>query len=482
MGSVKGNVIFNGINTVVNIILPLFTFPYAARVLLPEGIGSVNFLSAIINYIILFTSLGIPLYAVKEVARCRDDRIERNKTTLEILCLSIGLCLTGYIAVWAMAAFVPVIHRQSALFYVLSLSILFNALGVNWFYQGVEDFKYITIRSVVFKLLMAASLFIFVRNQDDLLIYAVISVGMTVGNNLINFIRLRKFMDFSSIRFSNLQILRHLRPALKIFMLNLITSLYVQLNSIMLGFISNEDEVAYFTGGTKISHIGLTVITSIGAVLLPRCSNLIKKGDWTGFRSVINNSVRFTVALSLPMMVGLMILAHPIIMLFCGPDYEPAVMVLFLNAPVILLIGLTNVIGIQILYPMNKVNLVIWSVSGGALINLILNVVLIPGYGAAGAAVATLMAEFAVLCLQLALGRRYIPFRYRNILPWSYVVGSVIMGGAVYALLQVVDGSFVEVLAGILVGILVYAVWLLIMRDKLVLEMKDFLLKKLFKS
>ena len=188
MPSLKGNIILNYINTISGLIFPIVTFPYAARVLQPEGIGVVNFQNSIVSYIVLLTSLGIPLYAVREIAKCRDNLEQRDRTTIEITLLSFLLCLLGYVAVWLLGEYVPRIHEEATLFYILSLTIIFTGIGVQWFYQGMEDFLFITVRGLVIRFLCAVCLFVFVREKSDLLIYGLIIVGSTVGNNLINFI------------------------------------------------------------------------------------------------------------------------------------------------------------------------------------------------------------------------------------------------------------------------------------------------------
>ena len=361
-----------------------------------------------------------------------------------------------------------------------SLSIVFTTIGVNWFYQGIEDFKYITIRALVIRVLSAASLFIFVKNESDLLIYGFIIVGSTVGNNLANFVHLRKYIDWGLIEFGELRIIRHIKPALQVFILNLIISLYVQLNSIMLGFMSGDESVGFFTAGTKMTHIGLTVITSLGTVLLPRCSHLLQAGDKDGFTSVINKSLDVTLAFSLPMAVGLMILASPVIRVFCGGAYQESIPVLYFNAPVIVLISLTNVMGIQVLYPMDKVWLVIMSVMGGAIVNVALNLILITHYGAVGAAVATLMAESMVLFLQLILGRKYYPFNIGRIVNWRYIWGSGIMAIVVYLLASEVSSDAVKLIVGTTIGIVVYFISLIIMKDQLSLEIVSMVFKKIY--
>lgn len=471
MASVKGNIVLNGINTITGILFPVITFPYAARVLMPEGIGAVNFLNSIIGYIVLLTSLGIPMYAVKEIAKYRDDKLTRDKITVEIILLSTILCLLGYVAVWLLAEFVPQIHQQASLFYILSLTIVFTSIGVNWFYQGIEDFKFITVRAIIIRSLAATALFIFVKSPSDLLAYGMITVGSTVGNNFINFIHLRKHIDRGCINFSELCIFRHLKPALQVFILNLIISLYIQLNSIMLGFISGDDAVGYFTAGTKITHIGLTLISSLGTVLLPRCSHLLKIGDKEGFASVINKSLNVTLALSLPMTAGLILLATPVTMIFCGGEYMDAIPVLYLNAPVIIFISLTNVMGIQILYPMDKVNLVILSVSWAAILNLILNFILLPEYGATGAAISTLIAEFSVLLIQILCGRKYYPFKISALFGFRYIIATIIMSIAVYAAIIQFHTDIIKLITGLSIGLIVYLLTLIIMKDSLVMEM-----------
>lgn len=456
----------------------MITFPYAARVLLPEGIGVVNFQLSIINYIVLLTSLGIPLYAVKEIAKYRDDKALRDRVAVEIISLATALCIFGYIAVWLLAKYVPQIHQQTALFYILSLTILFTTIGVNWFYQGIEDFKFITMRAIAIRTLSAVSLFLFVKNQSDILIYGLITVGSTVGNNFVNFVHLRKHIDMACIKIKELQIMRHLRPALHIFVLNLIISLYVHLNSIMLGFMKGDDAVGYFTAGTKIGIVCLTLIYSIGSVMLPRCSNLVQKGDDEGFAKIITKSARLTFALAFPMVVGLLVLAAPLTIVFCGPEYLPSIPVLYLNAPVILIIGLTNVMGIQVLYPKNKVNMVIWSVSGGAVMNIILNFLLVPHLGATGAAISTLSAETTVFTIQLLLGHKYFPFKWRNVLQPKYFIAIAAMAACVFAVEGLFGSDWLKVAVGIAVGATVYASVLYALKDDIVREAFAFFLKR----
>lgn len=474
MSSLKTNVVLNLLNTVTSIVFPIVTFPYAARVLLPGGIGAVNFQLSIINYIVLFVSLGIPMYGVREVARHRDDLRLRNRVAVELLLLSLGLCLPGYLVVWALSVWVPQIHAQAVLFYLLSTTILFTALGVQWFYQAVEDFKFITIRGIVVRVLAALSLFLFVKSPDDLLIYGAITVASTVGNNVINFVHLRHFVSLRSVDWRRLKVMRHLRPAFRIFVLNLIVSIYVNLNAVMLGFMQGDEAVGLYTAGVRLSQVVLSVVTSLSVVMLPRCANLLTLGQMDAFSAVAHKSVRFVLGLSLPFMMGLIVLSRPIIALFCGPDFGGSVAVLCWTAPIVLFVGLSNLIGIQILYPQDKERIVIWSTAGGAVFNVVLNLWLIPLWAATGAAISTLVTEGVVLVIQCWAGRRYLPFRLFDRSYWVYVVAAALMSVVVGWGAYVVSVDWLRILVGVVAGGLVYGGVLLWAKDALMMDILDY--------
>ena len=208
----------------------------------------------------------------------------------------------------------------------------------------------------------------------------------------------------------------------------------------------------------------------------------MSSGDRSGFAAIIKKSVKVTIALSLPMATGLIILAYPITVIFCGYDYLPSISVLYLNAPVIIFISLTNVMGIQILYPMDKVSIVILSVSGGALVNMALNFGLIPLYDATGAAVATLIAEFTVLLIQIISGKRFFPFGIRELFDIKYIVSTFIMAVAVILSILFIHSDYLRIIVGLSTGFAVYLASLLIMRDGLTMEMLKVLKRTLIKK
>lgn len=412
--SVKINFAFNLVNTVVGLLFPIITFPYITRVIMAEGIGKVNFLYSIINYITLFTAIGIPIYAVREIAKVRDNIRVRNQTTVEILLLHLGLTFIGYIIVFAFAFSINRIHQDIGLFLLLSVHLLLSTIGVLWFYQAIEDFKFITIRSLVIRLIVLICLFVFVRDKDDLYAYAVVTVLADVGNYIINFLHLRSYIKLSYIDWKTLNIKRHIKPSLKIFVLNLITSIYVNLDSVMLGFLSSDAAVGYYSAGVRLSKAMLGVVTTLGTVLLPRLSNFVALGAMDEFAKMSKKAINVVITIATPMSVGMIFIAPQLIPVFCGDSFGESILTLQILAPIITFIGLSNMTGIQILYSQGKESIVIKSTLVGALTNLTLNLLLIPSFAQYGAAAATCVAEFSVIATMLIIGRKYIPYTIFN--------------------------------------------------------------------
>ncbi|MCM0236758.1 flippase [Bacteroides fragilis] len=479
--SIKNNFLLNLSTTITGLLFPLITFPYASRILMADGIGQVQFFQSIIDYVSLCTALGIPLYAVREIARIRDNKELRSRTTIEILLLHAILTLVGYIVVFILAETVAKIEIDASLFFLLSTTLFFNTIGVAWFYQAIEDFKYITLRSLFVRILSLVALFIFVRTKQDLFYYAGILVIGTVGNNIFNFFRLRKYIKLSKGEFKRLNLLRHLIPALKIFILNLVISIYVNLDSVMLGFLKNEESVGYYAAATRLTKAILGIVSSLGAVLLPRFSNMITNGQKEEFQLLANKAVSFTIALSLPMSVGLIFMAAPIMHIFCGNGFEPSILTLKLVAPIVLFIGLSGIIGMQILYPQGREKYVIISTMVGACINLLINYLLIPQYGQYGAAVGTVIAEFMVTVIMILLGRNYLPINILSKQNLHYLIGSVVISILLAFLLAFPLHEINYLLIGILLSVIVYYAYLLMIKDTLALQLKN-LIHSIFKQ
>lgn len=480
--SLKKNYLYNLIITVSSMIFPLITFPYAARILMADGIGQVNFFSSIISYISLFTCLGIPLYAVREIAKVRDDLNILVKTTTEILLLHLCLTFLGYVVVCIIAFCVDKVSVDIPLFLLLSTSLLFTALGCEWFYQGMEDFKYITIRALFVRCFFVILLFLLVHTKEDIYWYAFCSVIGTVGSNLYNFIRLRKYVNFQILKFKELNIRRHIHPTLKIFALNIVISIYVNLDTVMLGFLSTNYAVGYYTGATKLTKILLGIASSLQTTMIPRCSYLVNSDSLDEFYKIVQKTFDFVLAITIPISIILAMTAPAIINIFCGPSYEPAIVTLEILAPIIFLISMSGIPCFQILYPMRKENIAIMSTATGAIVNFTLNIILIPMFQDKGAATATLIAETIVTITMFLYGRKYIRIKRFDSHYVNCLLGGAVMTIILYILRTLSLSPWINIWLLPLVGIAIYILFMYLRKDSFYKYAESLIAMKLHKS
>ena len=468
--SVKVNYILNLINTGTQMLFPLITFPYVCRVIEADGIGQINFFQSIISYISLFTCLGIPMYAIREIARDRSDVVQMNRTAMEILLLHSMLTLVGYAIVAILCLTVPQIQVNIPLFLILSLTIFFTAIGCEWFYQGIEDFKYITIRGLIIKTVSVVLLFIFVKSKTDLLYYGCYTVFGVLGGNIFNFFRLRKYIHRENIIFSELHIKRHVKPVLKVFSFSVVTSIYLQLNTVLLGFLKNALAVGYFAAATKVMQMLLKMSACLGSVMMPRASHLIAENKEDEFNRLIQKSYDFTLAIALPMTIGLIFCAPSLIMALCGVKFEHSILPSQIIAPIILMVAISNVFGIQVLFPKGKINIVTLCCGIGAVADLILNLCLIPFFSYIGTSIAYLGAEVATTVSMYFIGRRYIPIIYFKKSHLTYALGCIVMAFALYGLSLLQLPTLTILLLQGCCGVLAYFIILCICKDEMLVQ------------
>ena len=476
--SVKVNYILNLINTGTQMLFPLITFPYVCRVIEADGIGQINFFQSIISYISLFTCLGIPMYAIREIARDRSDVVQMNRTAMEILLLHSMLTLVGYAIVAILCLTVPQIQVNIPLFLILSLTIFFTAIGCEWFYQGIEDFKYITIRGLIIKTVSVVLLFIFVKSKTDLLYYGCYTVFGVLGGNIFNFFRLRKYIHRENIIFSELHIKRHIKPVLKVFSFSVVTSIYLQLNTVLLGFLKNALAVGYFAAATKVMQMLLTMSACLGSVMMPRASHLIAENKEDEFNRLIQKSYDFTLAIALPMTIGLIFCAPSLITALCGVKFEHSILPSQIIAPIILMVAISNVFGIQVLFPKGKINIVTLCCGIGAVADLILNLCLIPFFSYIGTSIAYLGAEVATTVSMYFIGRKYIPIIYFKKSHLTYALGCIVMVFVLYGLSLLQLPTLTILLLQGCCGVLAYFIILCICKDDMLIQILSKIKKK----
>ena len=398
--SIKFNLIMNMLLTTSAFVFPLITFPYISRVLQPEGNGKIAFANSIITYFSMFALLGIPTYGIRACAQVRDDKKQLSKTVQEIWIINAVTTLIAYLIFLVALFCVPRLKEERILMLVCSMSLFLNMIAMEWLYKALECYSYITIRSLAFKVLAVILMFLLVKKKDDYVIYAGITVLANTGYGIFNFLNLKRHITFE--HFFSYNIKRHLRPVLVFFAMSVAVTIYSNLDITMLGFMRDNTEVGYYDVAIKIKVILVNVVTSLGAVLLPRTSYYVEKKMEKEFWAVSAKALEFVTALSIPLAIGFIVMSKQCILLLSGEAYLPSVLPMCIIMPTLVFIGASNVFGIQMLVPLGKEQVVLYSEGTGAIVDIILNAILIPQYGAAGAAVGTLIAELVVLGVQIA--------------------------------------------------------------------------------
>lgn len=441
----------------------------------PEGIGKVTFTNSISAYFLMFASLGIPLYGIREVAKIRDNREKLEKTTSEIFLLNM-ITTVIVVLLYFISLNLGYLGKEKSLLEIMSLNIFLTFLGVEWFYQGIEEYRYITTRSVIFRMISLVLIFILVKTKDDYIIYGAITILSTVGSNILNFLKLKTFTKLS---FKNLNIKRHLKPILTIFSMNIAISIYTNLDNVMLGYRSTEASVGLYSSGIKLVKLVLGIVTSLGAVMLPRISNYIHNGMENELKNLLDKAFKFIILLSLPCFLGLYLTSEEIILIFSGEGFKNAIPTMQYLTPIIIFIALSNFIGIQILYPRGEEKKVLISVIVGAIVNFSLNWILIPRYAQNGAAISTAIAEGLVLLIQIILGYKYLKFIKFNFEFFKAIIATIFMGIMIIIFNKYYIGNiYLSLLVKILIGGGSYLIALIVLKDKFIYEIFNKILKR----
>lgn len=421
--SITKNYIYNLIYQILVLILPLITTPYVSRTLGAENIGIYSYTLSITTYFILFGSLGISMYAQREIAYVQDDKQKRSKIFWEIIIfrnMTMAIAMLLYYCIY--------VNGENYQFYykILILELIANCLDISWFFQGIEEFKKTIMRNIIVKLLSIVSIFLFVKEKKDLVLYFIIYVASNCLGNFSLWVYLPKYIEKIKIR--SLNITRHIKPTIALFIPQIAIQLYVLLDKVMLGtIISDKTEVGYYEQSQKIVKILLTLVTSLGTVMIPRVANDFIKGEKEKVKQYLMQSINFVFFLAMPLILGIIIISNRFIPLFLGEGYDEVIKLVIIISPIILIIGLSNIIGNQYLLPTKKQKEFTCSVVFGAIVNFILNLILIKKKGAVGASVATLIAETVVTSIQIYFIRNEIKFKDIIKKMKNYIISAIIM-------------------------------------------------------
>jgi len=471
------NSFYNVVYKVLNVVFPLLTATYTARIIFADGVGEVSYAQNIVSYFTTIAALGIPNYGIREVAKVKHDVKKSNVLFNELLVIntiSTTICIILY---YILINIVIAFKSNIKMYYAVGLLLVFNYINIDWFYQGKEEYVYIAKRSFVIKLISLIAMFIFVRTPNDTIKYALITCFALGGNNVLNILNLRKYQI--KINIKNINVLQHLKPIFILLASVISIELYTMLDVTMIGMYCDSSAVAYYTNSMKLVKMLITVITAIGAVLLPRMSQYYTEGNIKQCEFVVNKVFRLMLFLFIPCEIGIILSSELIMPIMFGETFIPAIGTLKITGLLICSLGFSNLFGTQILLTFGQEKKLLYCTLAGAFSNIIMNSFLIPRFQQNGAAIASVISESLVTILAYLFSSKYIRIYLKKNFVISLTVSSIFMFVFIKLLMQI-SISFVYVKLSIIIlsGCIIYFGFNLLMRNSELYELFDILKKK----
>lgn len=458
------NAILNGLRNMLNLLFPLITFPYVSRVLSVRSIGIYNFSNSIITYFLLIASLGISVYSVREGAKYRDNKEELGKFASEVFSINIVSTIVSYLLLILLTVSIPKLSSVSTVIAIFSLQIAFTTLGTEWIFSIYEEYAYITLRSIFFKLISLLMMFVFVKNKNDVAIYAAITVFATVGSNVLNYIKAKRIITFNFTLDMNLK--RHIKPIMIIFASNIAVLIYVNSDITLLGFFKSSYDVGLYSVSVKIYSLVKTVLSSILIVTIPRLSMLWGKEKYEEYFKVLKQIYNVLLILIVPAMIGIISMSKQIILVISGNKYVEASVSLKILSVALIFSIISWLFNECVLIPTKLEKYTFYGTLTSALLNIILNIFFIGKWGINAAATTTVVSELIGMILSIYFARNIVKIGELVENHLGCIVGSV----AIYVECSIINifiyNAFISVIVSIIVSLISYVTILIIFKDK----------------
>lgn len=477
--SIKKNFIYNFAYQVLVIILPLITTPYISRVIGPEGIGIQSYTYSIANYFVLFAILGISNHGNRSIAMVRDNDEKLNRTFSSIYLVQFIMSIIMIILYLLYSIFV--VNDNRIIFIIQSIYIVSSLLDINWFFFGMEEFKLTVVRNIIIKIASALSIFIFVKKSNDLYLYSLILALGNLISQIVLWVYLKRYVKF--VKVTKEEILTQIKPILILFIPVISISIYKIMDKIMLGSMSNMIEVGYFENSEKIMNIPLGFITALGTVMLPKMSNLYANGNESEGKKYIGLSLDFIMFISFGSMFGLIGVSPVLVPIFLGDKFINCINIVSMISVTIIFLAWANVIRTQFLIPRKKDKIYIVSTGIGAVVNLLINFLLIKKYGAIGATIGTIFAEATVCVYQSIMVRKELNIKVYIKRSIFYIIPGSIMCIVIRLLEKLLGQSIITGIIQIIVGgslyIILCVIYMIVLKNEIVINNIKSLLKSL---
>lgn len=405
MISLKKNFIYSSLLTVSTYFFPLLVYPYISRVLGLSNIGIVNFVDNLVNYFVFISMMGITTVGVREIAAVRNDQKQLAKTFSSLMTLTAIATLLTIIALWIAMYTIPILIPYQDLLYVGIVKLVFNFFLIEWFFMGIESFRFITNRSILIKCLYVAAVFLFIKNPSDYKVYYILTVSVVVINSIVNILYSRRYVRFS---LKDIDIKPYYKSFIIMGIYVLLTNVYTSLNPVWLGFVTNTDEVGFFTTATKLHTIIMAVLLSFTNILFPRVSNLLADGKLQEFWEKINIAFDAIFLFAFPTIVYMLVTGPELLHIVVGDGFEGSYLPFRIITPLVLIIGIEQIMVIQILMAMHQDNIVLRNSLIGAIVTLAFNILITSYLGAVGSAIVWVIAECVIMGLSMiVIYRKY---------------------------------------------------------------------------
>ena len=433
--SITTNSIYNLFYKFVSVLYPLVAVSYVSHILMSDRIGMISYAQNIVSYFVVFAALGLPTYGVREIAKVSRDPQKLTINFWEFFTINAVSTSISLIVYIILLVTIPRFNKNIPLYFIAGLQILLNYLSIDWLFQGMEEYRYISIRSTIVKLASLILLFVMVRSRDDYLNYAFIYCLGIAGNNIFNIIRASKYVGKYKI---SKDISRHFKPIIILLVASIAVELFVMVDTTMLGLYCDDSSVGCYSNAMKLVRTVNTSIAAIGAVLLPRLSTVYEEKNFKEFNKLVNSGLKIMLLFAFPAALGLVVLSKECVLLLFGDSFINAISILKVLALMIPFVVCNTILGAQVLITANREKKYMLSVMVSALVNIVLNALLIPKYGAPSAAIASLISEVIVLVFYVYFSKDIIKVEFE----WHFVLSISISLGLYYLVSKFVISQF----------------------------------------
>lgn len=452
MSELKKNFLYNVTYQLLILIIPLLTIPYISRILGSTGVGMYSYTYSIVYYFMIFAMLGLNNYGNRTIAKIRDDKKELSKKFKEIYCMQMITSVCMIILYFVYLIIFEFKYKNIAM--LQSLYIISCLFDINWFFFGIEKFKFTVTRNTIIKVLSLIFIFTFVKSEDDIWIYTLILSGSVLISQLLLWPFVKKYIDNVKVKFKD--VLNHFKPCLKLFLPVIAIAVYKVMDKTMIGWFSGISEVGFYENAEKIINVPNAIIAALGTIMLPRMSNLYSKNDNEQSKKIIDKSIKLMMFLSFAMTFVLICISKNFSIMFFGKAFEKSGIIIILLSITIIFLSWGNVIRTQYLIPKEYDKIYIKSAFLGAIINFISNLVFIPKYDSIGACIGTIFAELSVMMYQTLSIKDELPiFSYlKSIIPFFF--NSLLMFIIIYSFNYMELNSIIRILIQIILGCIIY--------------------------